>query len=1049
MAISAGDLALLRGQDIIIPPHLNVIPKVEVGTGQIAQAPAYFPRGTYKVDNLSFNGGVDLTNLDLGLMIWIGTSAGLHDVMVSTIRLHGVADQIYIHGHSEGDPGVKMAEHTAVANNHHFTIFANSPLWAQLSRISGGTFYKKYNVAYGDEGSDPNPVCNVGKWRRVVLSGGQVDVALTAANSYYHDKAAASWAWSYRNSSYALDGAGGAWQTAQNIVNPTVRFTTGGFYIVRCEITDNNGETHIAETNIWVVDPDNNTVDLGGWRVESDSQNRQGRKMTIRMYGDVAESTVFPGAGFLYTETSTYAGSSLTDGAVVDTFVGYIDEEAGIRTVGYGEVEFDLISPAHVLDQLPMAPQYIQEVSSPSNWTEVDSGLSHPTGVAWYILAHHAPNMLKKFDFNELGDTDLRDHNWVLNKNSVWGQLGELCPQQINVGCVSEGALYLRHDPLLMDAADRNALDVRLTWTGQDIRGDDGLEYPDGYRLDVGQVDAYAFSYNGTSSIAYWSRAPGDVQSIGKQKQTNNGLVVAQSGGQARLNEISGHLFAKANNPTPALKIPAKRAFDTADPALMVWHQLTIPDALDPRGSGYTERRFLPLSVSRRWQQVNGSWLKSVDITMEEETTGVDGITKPIPAGVGGSWFPGLDWPDLGGFDSLSIPDEAERTTPTYVIVFHRNSAKVALGVAAGGLGAGAPTYTDISTGLAGDCRWASADPFNYQRYYCVTTSGLFRCDNVFATTPIWTQMLDNSLLNNTNWNNYHQIVMSGHRQGWIMLGASFYDIHVSFDYGLNWNVYEYSSGADTSDDQYLINLDPGAHNVIDGTSYCYGFTGGLVIESDDWGLTWSYLSNPDVNSNSNGFITTPFIRGGGVDANIPDASQELYAIDGWRNSAFPNRAWWAFTSINRAAAWVAFLNGVGVGSWDSSWASPSMRPMTVFTLDGDKFFIVEQSVGQVNRDARVAYSRDGGTTVTACANQPGLNGPLNLHTVGVNGWPYNEDFCVCWWERTTGGIVGGLEATEDAGATAWQDLTGNLVSGGIFGDMRIAYAEAVLGAIQ
>jgi len=157
VAISANDLIKLRGQKIIVTPHLNVIPKVVVGTGQIAADPNYFPRGTYLVDNLVFNGGVDLTNLDLGLMIWIGTAAGGHDVMVSTIRLHGVNNQIYVHGHGEGDPGVKLLEHVAVANNHYFTIFANSPLWAQLSRISGGTFYKKYNVAYGDEGSDVVP----------------------------------------------------------------------------------------------------------------------------------------------------------------------------------------------------------------------------------------------------------------------------------------------------------------------------------------------------------------------------------------------------------------------------------------------------------------------------------------------------------------------------------------------------------------------------------------------------------------------------------------------------------------------------------------------------------------------------------------------------------------------------------------------------------------------------------------------------------------------------------------------------------------------------
>jgi len=1052
MAISAGDLTLLRGQDIIVTPHLNVIPKVTVGTGQISADPNFFPRGTYLVDNLAFNGGVDLTNLDLGLMVWIGTAAGGRDVMVSTIRLNGVNNQIYVHGHSEGDPGVKMLEHVAVANNHYFTIFANSPLWAQLSRISGGTFYKKYNVAYGDEGSDPNPVCNVGKWRRLVLSGGQVDLDLTASNSHYWDKAASTWAWTFRNSSYALDGAGGAWQTAQNIVNPTVRFTSTGFYIVRCLITDSAGETHIAETNVWVEDG-TNAVDLTGWRVEGDSQNRQGRKMTIRMYGDVAESVVFPGAAFLYTETSTYGGSSLTDGAVLDTFVGYIDEEAGIRNVGNGQVEFDLLSPAHVLDQIAMAPQYIQEVSSPANWTEVDSSLSNPNGVAWYVLAHHAPNFTKKFDFIPLGDTELRDHNWVFNKKSVWGQLKEIAPRQINIGCISEGAMYLRHDPLLMDAADRNALDVQMTWTAQDIRGDEGLSYPAGYRLDVGQEDGYAFSYNGTSTIPYWSRAPGDMQAPGRSKNVTNGMIVPLTGGQTRVNEIAGHLFAKANNPTPALQIPAKRNFDTADPALMIWHKLTIADALDPRGSGYTDRRFLPVSVSRRWQQVNDKdWLKTVNITMEAETTGVEGITKPIPAGVDGSWYPGLDWPAFGDFQTLEVPNEEERTTPIYVIVGHRHEAKIALGVQAAGLGSGAPVYTNISTGLAGNVRWMTADPFNYQRYFAVTTSGLYRCDNVFAATPIWTQVLDNSLITPGNWNNYHHIVMSGHRQGWIMLLASFYQVHVSFDYGLNWIINPVFTTADTSDEKYLGQLHPGVHNVVDGDSRVFCACAGSIYYNTEWGATgsWTVVNNAGHGANSGDICTVPFMRDD-FTANIPDASQQLFETNGWVLSPNPDRAWHVYRTRNFGTAWTQILAGVGAGSWDASWASPSMRSLVDYTLDSNRLFIAKQTVGQVNRNARVDYSDDQGDNFTVCTNQPGGGGTIgtNMHTVNINGWPYNKDFCLCWWERTNGGITGGLAATEDKGDTAWQSLTGNLVSGGIFGDMRIAYAEAVLGAIQ
>jgi hypothetical protein len=307
-----------------------------------------------------------------------------------------------------------------------------------------------------------------------------------------------------------------------------------------------------------------------------------------------------------------------------------------------------------MLDEVPQASQYIIEVSSPDNWTEVTSDLAHPSGIAWYLLQHHTPQVLQAFDFAPLVepgtstmDTTYRDDTWVFTGRTLWSQINEILKTQINTGCDSQGALYLRHDPLQMDSTDRDAIDDRMTWGPGDIRED--LEYSRLIRMSVGLIDAYAFSWDGSTTAAYRSQATG-TQAQGKTISVVNGLTVPSATSQTRLNEISGHLFAKANSPTPRFTLKAMRNFDTADPARMVWHTENVDSSYDPRGIGYASQRMLPEKVKRRWEKTSdGVWLKRIDIVMQPETSGQLGLSKQIPV---------AQETDFGLFDDFFDPFE-------------------------------------------------------------------------------------------------------------------------------------------------------------------------------------------------------------------------------------------------------------------------------------------------------------------------------------------------------------------------------------------------------
>lgn len=1046
MAISAGDLTTLRaGGAHVVKPHLNVVPKVVIGTMLVNQTTFTYPRNSITVDTISLNGG--LANLDavpLNSQVWIGTASGGHDVMMSALANRSAsASAIYVHGFGQGDPGVAVLQPTALANNQYITILAAKPLWGYLSRISAGLFYKKYNQAYTDEGSAPAPVCNIGPWRRVALTGASVNVTFTNAATTDVKPASFAWGaktitayqWAFRNESYTTTGA--AFSGASTNAAATITFSTAGFYIVSCTITDSGGKTHTADTYVWIVDG-STEADIAGWRVENDVQNREGRRMTIVMDGNVAETVVYPGAAFLYSEEQTFnGGTAVTAGATVNSFVGFIDEERGIRHRAFGQVEFDLVSPSYVLDRIAMAPQYIQEVTSPADWTEVTSTLSNPNGVAWYILQHHCPAMLQLFDFDILSDaTDLRDRTWALNGKSVWAQLREIAGQQINAGCISSGGLNLRHLPWLMDATDRAALDSRMTWTAADLDGREPLAYPTRFRLQVGQVDAYAFSYDGTNAVPYWSRAPGDAQAQGSDEVVVNGLLVPSATAQTRLNELAGHLFAWHNNPTPQLTLRAHRNLDTADPARMVWHAITISSALDPRSIGYTARKLCPEQVTRSWDQTDsGSWLKRIEITMQPETAGQTGQTKPVPTDTDSQWDPSVSWI---GFEQYPAYEDEVVSLPENIIVAHYASAKVAVGVSMDNF-ATAPVYRDISTGLVGSVRWLKGDPFNARRYFAATTDGLYRCDDVTTTSPYWYKVLGTENVRASERAlGFHHVEMTPHRQGWI--GVMNYTRHwqVSFDYGETWNLPTVAAAGAGNTRAYWGQLQV-SPLATETNKVVYGRWPGSINRSTDWGLTYDTGFAVPVTEYGSGPINVPLFKSEGV-PNDPAGLQTLYLCHAYNgNLVNPGR------SISRTddtrATWATYQFGTatGAGNW-AAWPSPAMRSIQSYTGDGSIVFAVQRTNGTPVA-LRTGISYDAGVSFLASANQP--TALTNLDAANVNGWASDPLRWLCWGFRDVSGPDGGFIAcTADAGATAWVDCLGNLVSDGIFADGQIAYAE-------
>lgn len=634
MTVNAADESRLKGDSHLLRPRLNVFPPVAVATGTVTVRPDYYPIGSIEV---SFS----TSGIRVGQMVEVREPTG-ELVTYAVVRKVDGSTTLYIDGKSRGDAGRAQRLLRALQVGQVVTVYSFQPLWSMLSRIYQGVFYKQYDIPYSNQGIRPAPVLNMGDWQVIDadLNTEVGTVTFDARSSYGWNSQVIGYSWTLPDEATLVSGA---------TTSDTLTFEIPpGFYIVYCTITDNLGATTTGMRPVWVNHPTLYPAfsDLYDIEITSDQQDRTGRSMQIRVYGDVPESAVMPGAAMVFSDHPLFNGDSLTSSArYLDTYVGWIGNETPKfeRINGEKSIGFDLGSPYARFGEIPMVSQAIIEVPSPSDWTEVLDGLGTPGFVGYYILKYHT-TYLDMFDYNDLPELNPpRKKNWGLNGSTVANyieQMGKMVGGTI--GCDSAGHMYIRRNPMIEEDSFRNALEVHYTWDTDGIIA--APEYSKRFFPTVGQIRAFAFAYTGGEPVACASVAPGFTQGQAPGKRDEESLILAEFGtAQDKINRVAGHLYALANNPTPEIQIAVNRNMDIVEPCLMIWHRLRIETDFDPRGDGYNGR-VLPLSVDRSWSEENGVWFKEIRVTFQTESFGQPGETYIINEG-GGSTYPPFEPP--------------------------------------------------------------------------------------------------------------------------------------------------------------------------------------------------------------------------------------------------------------------------------------------------------------------------------------------------------------------------------------------------------------------
>jgi len=632
-------------------------------------------------------------------------------------RKQSGASTFYPDVKSHGDFGYATNEALNIETDDVIRIYTNAHLWAMVSRVgSDGTQYKRWDVAYSDQGATPPPVVNMG-------ADQQQFVDPTTALATFSFDASESFDWlegvtaQGGIAAYAWTLPTGATITAGGAALPNITFTiAAGIYRVSCTVTNNNSKTATGHRWIFANDhsanaPFSETYSINA--ISGDLTDDKGWEAQFVVLGDIS-SEVFPGQKALFTAPVSYDGAELdTNASFSKTFVGYVDNYAvSTEASGLKTTTLFIKSPLKICHALPSATQFIEEAAQPSAWTEVRRGLCDPAYAAFYLLKYHT-TVLDYHDF--LYEADIR-----LLRRRVFGFNADVINNHLetvgaimsgDIGCRSDGTITLTQKPELQNDADRDARDTKFTWQDADLR--DRLVIQAMMRSRIAYLIMAAVAFDGDLNKPmpkFASKAPGRAQAQGTTKTDLPDISVSITGGAAELYRIIGHWFAYLNNPLEKINVLPSAMWEVCEPADADWHVLDIstdylPLDLDKFGARWaTDQRFRPTQVQRSWSRNGAGWVKELTVIARMESYGLPGVFHPTYRGeiapfIGiGGWIDGLNitMPELDLDLSLSLP-----TVSGYDLGFAYNN--VGLSEVADSFNGNNPSWDIANTGLTGD----------------------------------------------------------------------------------------------------------------------------------------------------------------------------------------------------------------------------------------------------------------------------------------------------------------------------------------------------------
>ena len=966
-------------------------------------------------------------DLQPGMTVLFGSSAGASDYGRNRVRIAAGSTTLYIGRTSRG---VRDGEADLV-DGAYITVLNDYRVWAKMPYIDDDGVSVKDEIEYTDENENNYPLANAGGPVFATIDSGIITVDFDAVFSLPIAPGATitGYLWDVDDGSITV---GVATDSAITATFPA------GFRWVSLTVTDSNANTHTARVPVYARDATSDTT-IGSWQIRRHSIKAAGQRMTVRVLDSIPEGTYPDGTLAMVADGEPASAADRTN----IMFCGWhMEDPADIgaeRTGILQSVDLALVDVAGKLDKLPAFPTSCQIANTPDKWEQMTT--PNIDKFIHYILQWHS-TALDLADWFPSGVATTYYFSILGTEGqSLWDTVARKARAMVpdrHLTCNTLGQLQIVPDPILQEVGDRTAT-VQAT-IGEDDWADiryQHIRYP---RLHWLRSSAVLVNDDIDDIAGVFSLAPGDTPGQGENERSH-GEQLAES--NTTLNLCAGHRYARENAPESLFTIILAEGADQGiEPADMTWVQLTISTATAAqRGLNFTTERGLPHELSIRYNHGRTGITRTVELKWEREIVGTPAVTyvpvvDPTP--------PEDDWPDPE-YEEPAVGTDFFGD-PQYYIVWDEDNVCRTVDVMAA-----PPTWEKVDTGITGyiiDCRYVGRPNGNETvGMWCLTSDGMWWCDDILATTPSWTNKRslatiqgvevapddgDSEIRCMANDGGFPgRAILATQPDGSTLtpnanwLHAYF---HITHDYGDSWTLcdaadeLDYTNSGGTHGHMFvsLIGMDwfrvagGRIYAVRNSTRYSTGNTvETIIMYSDDLGDTWQkgHVFLAQANNWGHGSILNPH----------PSATSSLFAIsDSTGVSSRPLLS----TGTDDGITQVEQANPAGFGGC-INWA----RPNSKHNADTDEHHVM-------------VWMRDNDGAPYNCTLFDSDDGGANwnpLHDSGVgenrydtpNGWP--ADMAV-WFTIAGTSLQPIVQMTSDYFATGMgTDKEGNLdtVAGG------------------
>ncbi|RPI89754.1 MAG: hypothetical protein EHM40_20040 [Chloroflexi bacterium] len=531
-AITADELTLLRSDTQWSKLYLAIMKPNTIYTARLDVVPT----SNDQVSQLAFDtGSGTLSDVKAGMTLYVGSSAGAHDLGMCRIRKDPVAGTFYIGITSEIEWQADC----------YLTVVDDFDLWAKHAVILDSALTMDVDVAYDDQHTDFNPAPVLGPHAVAWLDEATVNVGFDGSDSWVPGSTITTYAWTAPGASAA---------SGMNTATPTITYNAAGIYRVFCTVTAANGKTTVGVRHVFVYDRSNNrpaTVfqlaqcaadyETGGWMFD----------MTMEAEASLGEirdrSLVVLFAEDWYGSTKQSIGPITGRENVV--CVGRVVGESIRWDRETGQVHFTVQGPHYWLSKIKAFPIELSfATKTPDSWSVIPS--MTVDRVLWHILYWHS-TAIETMDFYPSADTNLVTDGKTL-ASTIWGQLLDIAQSRLlaSPGVDRFGRLIVEVDPQMVPEADRDWATVMT------LTDDDWQEGIDLQRITVEDVSVITLSSqqvdaSGKISTLY-SLSPGHIpRRYGEPLAIDRVLAASQ----AESNSLAGLALGWHTNEFPDIPV--------------------------------------------------------------------------------------------------------------------------------------------------------------------------------------------------------------------------------------------------------------------------------------------------------------------------------------------------------------------------------------------------------------------------------------------------------------------------------------------------------------